>query len=118
DVDRFEGEASDVSDHPGADNPYASPADTGTVATADAHQPSDDNPVRPPIIERVIRPQDADPRRANRSERAIALMFLLSAAGTVGFIVAYLAIPTLATTKDDRWSNFWLGISLTVSLGG
>ena len=74
--------------------------------------------VRPPIIERVVRPQDADPKRADSAERKIALMFLLLAAGTVGFIVAYLAIPSLSTTKDARWSNFWLGIALTVSLAG
>jgi ubiquinol-cytochrome c reductase iron-sulfur subunit len=80
--------------------------------------PHEGNPVRPPIIERVVRPQDADPKSADWAERKIALMFLLSAAGTVGFIVAYLAIPSLKTTEDVKWSNFWLGISLTVSLGG
>ena len=74
--------------------------------------------VRPPIIERVVRPQDADPKRADSAERKIALMFLLSAVGTVGFIAAYLAVPSLKTTEDVYWSNFWLGIALTVSLGG
>ena len=78
----------------------------------------DEDSVRPPIIERVVRPQDADPKKADSAERKIALMFLLSAVGTVGFIAAYIAIPSLSTTKDVRWSNFWLGISLTVSLGG
>ncbi len=78
----------------------------------------DGSSLRPPIVERVIRPQDADPKRADSAERKIALMFLLSAIGTVGFIVAYVAIPRLSTTKDVRWSNFWLGISLTLSLGG
>jgi ubiquinol-cytochrome c reductase iron-sulfur subunit len=45
-------------------------------------------------------------------------MFLLSAAGTVAFIVSYLTIPSLHTTEDVYWSNLWLGLSLTVSLGG
>jgi ubiquinol-cytochrome c reductase iron-sulfur subunit len=78
----------------------------------------DEGSVRPPIIERVIRPQDADPKKADWAERKIAFMFLLSAVGTIGFIAAYIAIPSLSTTKDVKWSNFWLGISLTVSLGG
>jgi ubiquinol-cytochrome c reductase iron-sulfur subunit len=114
-----------VSDHPGADNPYAPPpedptraATAGTVATAEAHPPSVDNPVRPPIIERVVRPQDADPRRADRAERWIALMFLASAAGTVAFIVFYLAIPSLNNMHDVHASNLLLGLSLTVSLAG
>ena len=112
-----------MSDHPGADNPYAPPPEdttrtAGTVATTQAHPASDDNPVRPPIIERITRPQDADPRRANRAERGIALMFLASAAGTVAFIVFYLAIPSLSNLHDVHASNLLLGLSLTVSLGG
>jgi ubiquinol-cytochrome c reductase iron-sulfur subunit len=78
----------------------------------------DGGSVRPPIIERVVRPQDADPKRADSAERKIAAMFLLSAAGTVAFIVSYLTIPSLRTTEDVYWSNLWLGLSLTVSLGG
>jgi ubiquinol-cytochrome c reductase iron-sulfur subunit len=101
-VDRRTGKAGQMSDHE-------------TSGHVEIHE---GNSVRPPIIERVVRPQDADPKRADRAERKIALMFLLSAAGTVGFIVAYLAIPSLSTTKDARWSNFWLGITLTVSLAG
>ena len=62
--------------------------------------PHEGNPVRPPIIERVVRPQDADPKRADSAERKIALMFLLSAVGTVGFIVSYLAVPSLKTIND------------------
>lgn len=114
-----------MTDHPSADNPYAPPPEdttrattAGTVATAEAHPASDDNPVRPPIIERITRPQDADPRRANRAERAIALAFLISAAGTVAFIVSYLAIPSLNNLHDVHASNLWLGLSLTVSLAG
>jgi ubiquinol-cytochrome c reductase iron-sulfur subunit len=99
-VDRRTGKESDMSD---------------LIAHDGAHE---GNPLRPPIIERVVRPQDADPKRADRAERAIALMFLLSAAGTVGFIVSYLAVPSLKTTNDVYKSNLLLGICLTVSLGG
>jgi ubiquinol-cytochrome c reductase iron-sulfur subunit len=76
------------------------------------------SPVRPPIIERVVRPQDADPKRADRAERWIALMFLASAAGTVAFVVFYLAIPSLHTIGQVHASNVLLGCSLAVSLGG
>jgi ubiquinol-cytochrome c reductase iron-sulfur subunit len=100
------------SGNPGGGPPAAAP---GSVAV---HGQSDDHPLRPPIIERVVRPQDADPKRADRAERAIALMFLISAAGTVGFIVSYLAVPTLKTIDDVQTSNLLLGCSLAVSLGG
>jgi ubiquinol-cytochrome c reductase iron-sulfur subunit len=92
--------------------PHAAPA---SVAV---HPPSEDSAVRPPVIERVVRPQDADPERADRSERVIALFFLLSAVGTVGFIVSYLVFHSLNTINDVRLSNLFLGLSLTVSLGG
>jgi len=95
------------------DHPPAHPSDEGSVAEA-----TFGNPVRPPIIERVIRPQDADPKRADRAERWIALMFLISAAGTVGFVVVYLAIPSLHTLGQVHASNVWLGCTLAVSLGG
>ena len=61
--------------------------------------PHEGNPVRPPIIERVVRPQDADPKRADSAERKIALMFLLSAVGTVGFIVV---VPCDSQPEDDQ----------------
>jgi ubiquinol-cytochrome c reductase iron-sulfur subunit len=91
----------------------------GEMSDLTTHEPPPEgNPVRPPIIERVVRPQDADPKRADRAERAIALMFLLSAAGTVGFIVSYVAVPSLKTIGNVHESNLILGASLTVSLGG
>src|SRR5471030_541460 len=95
------------------DHPPAHPSDEGSVAEA-----TFGNPVRPPIIERVVRPQDADPKRADRAERGIALMFLISAAGTVGFVVSYLAIPSLHTLGQVHASNLLLGCMLAVSLGG
>lgn len=96
-----------------SDHTPAHTSDDGTVESAPFG-----NPVRPPIIERVVRPQDADPRRADRAERWIALMFLISAAGTVGFVVSYLAIPSLHTLGQVHASNVLLGCTLAVSLGG
>jgi ubiquinol-cytochrome c reductase iron-sulfur subunit len=118
-VDRRTGKAGYMSDqlpHQGSNQMGNHPsAKSGSVAV---HGQSEGSSVRPPIIERVVRPQDADPRRANRAERAIALMFLISAAGTVGFIVSYLAVPSLNTIDDVQTSNLLLGCSLAISLGG
>jgi ubiquinol-cytochrome c reductase iron-sulfur subunit len=112
-VDRRKGEESRMSNHEHHDTAPA--AASSSVAL---HPPSEDNPVRPPIIERIVRPQDADPKRANRAERAIALMFLVSALGTIGFVASYVAVPSLNTLGDVHKSNLLLGLSLTVSLGG
>ena len=79
--------------------------------------PHEEESLRPPIVERVIRPQDADARTANTAERVIALLFLLSALGTVGFIATYVGIQ-LNSLSDGRTSNLWLGVSLGVALGG
>ncbi len=73
--------------------------------------------VRPPIIERIVRPQDADPRVAKRAERIIALLFVVSALGTIGFIASYVLVH-LTTTSDVKKSNVLIGISLTVTFGG
>ena len=89
-----------------------------TTATAAAVPVAEEDTVRPPVIERVIRPQDADPRRAKRSERVIALFFLLSAAGTVGFIASYVAYHPSTSTGDAQTSNILLGICLGVTLAG
>jgi ubiquinol-cytochrome c reductase iron-sulfur subunit len=83
-----------------------------------AQPPSEGETLRPPIVERVIRGQDADPRRATRSERVIALFFLLSAVGTIGFIAAYVAYHPSNSTAEARTSNLWLGLSVFVALGG
>ncbi len=79
---------------------------------------AEEETLRPPVIEPVIRPQDADPRRAKRSERVIALFFLLSAAGTVGFIASYVAYHPSTSTADARTSNILLGVCLGVTLAG
>ena len=71
-----------------------------TTAAGAVAPPAEEETVRPPVIERVIRPQDADPRRAKRSERIIALFFLLSALGTIGFIASYVAYHPSTSTGD------------------
>jgi ubiquinol-cytochrome c reductase iron-sulfur subunit len=99
-----------MSDHPhdGSD----------VVATSADHHPSGEvTSVRPPIIERVIRPQDADPKLAKRAERIIAGLFVLSALGTIGFIAAYVSIQ-LTSTNQVAKSNLWIGVALTVTFAG
>jgi ubiquinol-cytochrome c reductase iron-sulfur subunit len=108
-VDRREGEEGGMSEHTEKHSP---------TAVAAAAPLAEEETVRPPVIERVIRPQDADPRRAKRSERVIALFFLLSAAGTVGFIAAYVGYHPGDSTADARTSNILLGVSLGVTLLG
>jgi ubiquinol-cytochrome c reductase iron-sulfur subunit len=76
------------------------------------------NHLRPPVVEPIIRPQDADPSRAKRSERIIALFFLLSAVGTIGFIAAYVAYHPGNSTAEAQRSNLWLGLSLGLTLAG
>jgi ubiquinol-cytochrome c reductase iron-sulfur subunit len=70
---------------------------------------------RPADVEHHIRLTDVDPRIARRAERQVALMFGLSALLTLGFLVAYVAIPTeeiisLPVIGDMSASNFALGL--------
>jgi ubiquinol-cytochrome c reductase iron-sulfur subunit len=63
---------------------------------------------------------DTDPRAARRAERQVALMFALSAVMVIGFIVAYVTIPTsslinLGPLGVFQTSNLVLG--LTFGLG-
>lgn len=81
------------------------------------NRPTPREDIRPRVIERVIRPQDADPRRAKRAERIVALSFLVSAVGTAGFIAAYVAFVPHSTGSAGT-SNRWLGASLGVALAG
>ncbi|MGH8890803.1 MAG: cytochrome bc1 complex Rieske iron-sulfur subunit [Acidothermaceae bacterium] len=74
--------------------------------------------LRPPVVEPVTRPQDADPKRAKRAERIIALFFTLSAVGTIGFIAAYVAYHPINSTSETQKSDLWLGLSLGLTLAG
>jgi ubiquinol-cytochrome c reductase iron-sulfur subunit len=98
-----------MSDHPndGADLVGAGHAPNHTEVVS----------VRPPIIERVVRPQDADPKMAKRAERIIATLFVLSALGTIGFIAAYVSIHLTSTAQVAK-SNLWIGVALTITFGG
>jgi ubiquinol-cytochrome c reductase iron-sulfur subunit len=70
---------------------------------------------RPADVPHHTRLTDVDPRIARRAERQVALMFGLSALLTIGFLVAYVAIPTeeiisLPVIGGMSASNFALGV--------
>jgi ubiquinol-cytochrome c reductase iron-sulfur subunit len=74
-----------------------------------------------PLPEHRPRRSDIDPRAAKRAERQVGLLFLLSAAATIGFIVAFFAIPRDATLRlppfgETLAANFVLGLAMGISL--
>jgi ubiquinol-cytochrome c reductase iron-sulfur subunit len=66
---------------------------------------------------------DLDEGAAKRAERQVATLFGISVLGTLGFLVAYFAVPTDARMffpglGDVSTSNFLLGLTLGLSLLG
>ncbi|NLU67694.1 Rieske 2Fe-2S domain-containing protein [Streptomyces sp. HNM0574] len=87
----------------------------GAVAVAD--DPLAD-PGLPPHEHRI---QDNDERAAKRSERTVALFFVVSMLATIGFIASYVAIPidkivTIWPLGKIGALNFALGTTLGVAL--
>ena len=62
------------------------------------------------------RPTDVDPAQARRAERQVVGMFVVSSLATIGFVVAYVLIPTDATFLNVSASNLALGASLGLGL--
>ncbi|POX52906.1 ubiquinol-cytochrome C reductase [Streptomyces sp. Ru71] len=88
----------------------------GAVGVADDNPFAD--PGLPPHEHRI---QDIDERAAKRSERVVALLFTVSMLATIGFIVAYVAIPTdksifVFPIGHISAMNFALGLTLGVAL--
>ena len=72
----------------------------------------------PPHHHRIT---DTDPRAARRAERQVAAMFGLSALCTIGFVVAYVAIPTdtfiaLGPIGVLQLSNLVLGLTFGAAI--
>jgi ubiquinol-cytochrome c reductase iron-sulfur subunit len=60
---------------------------------------------------------DTDPKAAKRAERQVSTMFGIAALGSIGFVVAYLALPLIAGDLDRlQLSNLLLGLTLGVAL--
>ncbi|WP_406708048.1 cytochrome bc1 complex Rieske iron-sulfur subunit [Streptomyces halobius] len=91
--------------------------ETAHVAVEKAENPFAD-PGLPPHEHRI---QDIDERAAKRSERTVALLFVVSMLATVGFIAAYVAIPVdkvvyIWPIGLTSALNFSLGLTLGVAL--
>ena len=64
------------------------------------------------------RRSDVDPAAAKRAERQTVALFTISVLGTIGFIVAYFALPLDGSVTQLRLSNLGLGLGLALSLLG
>ncbi|WP_424887833.1 Rieske 2Fe-2S domain-containing protein [Streptomyces sp. XH2] len=89
----------------------------GGAVTKTAGDPFAD-PGLPPHEPRI---QDIDERAAQRSERVVAFLFLLSMLATVGFIASYVALPVdksiyVFPIGHISALNFALGMTLAVAL--
>jgi ubiquinol-cytochrome c reductase iron-sulfur subunit len=75
----------------------------------------------PGIPEHVHRKADTDPLAAKKAERQVAILFALSAIGTLLFIVAYIAVPQdlfifLPIMGNTNAHQLFLGLGLALSL--
>ena len=62
------------------------------------------------------RQSDVDPAADKRAERQVVALFALSAVGTIGFVVAYFAVPPGETVASMRTSNLLLGLGLFLGM--
>jgi ubiquinol-cytochrome c reductase iron-sulfur subunit len=95
------------------------PAEQGTAHTAVGV--ADDPFADPGLPAHKPRIQDIDERAASRSERTVALLFLLSMVATVGFIASYVIFPVDKIVYIWPFGhvsalNFSLGLTLGVAL--
>ncbi|MCA5893855.1 Rieske (2Fe-2S) protein [Isoptericola sp. NEAU-Y5] len=72
----------------------------------------------PGVHEHKPRLTDTDPRSAKRNERLIALLFVISALGTIASLWAYFAVRPDGTTEGVRLSTIALGVTMAISLFG
>jgi len=73
------------------------------------------NPGLPPHRPRLA---DTDPAAERRVVRQVALLFGISALGTIGMVVAYFAVPPGETIGSMRLSNLLLGLGLFLAMFG
>jgi len=62
--------------------------------------------------EHRLRMGDTDPAANKRAERQVVILFTLSVIGTIGFVVAYFAVPPGDSIGSMRISNLLLGLGL------
>jgi ubiquinol-cytochrome c reductase iron-sulfur subunit len=95
---------------PAPQPPAAGPSPTSVDSTALGPRGADFE-IQPP------RTEDLDPRREKRAERTVGLLFLISALGTVGFLLTYV-FGKIHTADYGAAMNALLAIFLTVSMFG
>ena len=95
----------------------ASPHDRSGSGRPDHHLELADRFPDPGLPRHVHRVTDTDPKAARRAERQVTGLFLLSLAGTILFVAAYVALPL---GDDDlskvATSNLLLGLGLGIAL--
>ncbi|RYV50311.1 cytochrome bc1 complex Rieske iron-sulfur subunit [Pengzhenrongella frigida] len=64
------------------------------------------------------RQSDLHPAANKRAERQVVLLFAVSVLGTIGFLVAYFAVPPGETVASMRQSNLLLGLGLFLGMFG
>ena len=72
----------------------------------------------PGLGEHRPRVGDLDPAAAKRSERQVVVLFAISILGTVGFLVAYFALPPSENVQSLRTENILLGVALFLAMFG
>ena len=108
--------------HPGEGNADYRPIslDEGHIEGREQVPDTFTDPGLPPHVHRL---GDEDPAAAKRTERQIALMFLLSMLATLAFVVCYFAIGedaliTLPLVGPTKALHFALGLTMALSLLG
>lgn len=96
-------------------NTSANAGSTDLVAGEGDHLPERfPNPGLPP---HRYRSTDYDPKAARRAERQVTLIFLLSALGSIIFVVAYFAFPIRgAGFQQLQYSTLFLGLGLGLAI--
>jgi quinol---cytochrome c reductase iron-sulfur subunit len=87
----------------------------GTPPPAAAHRLLGDGGPKPPApAPRVLPAEPANPVKAKRAERVVALCFLVSFLGSAAFIASYVIFQVHTVDRTLR-SNLALGLSMTVA---
>jgi ubiquinol-cytochrome c reductase iron-sulfur subunit len=99
-----------------AGDEHAVHAGPGDSPGADVEHRRGDPVPDPGLHEHEPRPTDVDPAHEKRAERQVAALFGLATLLTLGFCVAYFAIPIDALLGNSSASNFALGGTLGLAL--
>ncbi|WP_336710785.1 cytochrome bc1 complex Rieske iron-sulfur subunit [Arthrobacter sp. USHLN218] len=100
------------------DHSHGDPTTSDSVAKAGQGQVEKfQDPGLPPHRPRLA---DKDPRAANRAERQVAILFVISVIGTLLFFFGYFAIPLDESTTIStlRLQNFLLGMGTAFAMLG